>query len=167
MLASKAAHHRMDAIDTDSYIRGFAVPQPPTLSFDVVDHRRHCLLLLGICCRYRVRNLLQVVQSHRNVKPCVDGPVGSRASRDRLKPGGGTALGSRRRSPVGRSSRSTRFVLPPSLGRSHRMRGKFITVEGREGGGKTTHLRLVDALTSVRVRLMLTRKQADASAPRR
>jgi hypothetical protein len=74
-------HDHVDAIDADPGVGGFTVPQPPMQALNFSDD--HCLRRLPrrIVARQSAGDLLQVLKSHADVKPCVDGPLGSRASK--------------------------------------------------------------------------------------
>ena len=80
-LTLEMMHDRVDAIEADPGIGGFAVPQPPVQALNLPDD--YCLRRLPrrIVARQSAGDLLQVLKSHADVKPCVDDPVGSRTSK--------------------------------------------------------------------------------------
>ena len=81
-LIPEMMHDRVDAIDADPGIGGFAVPQPPVQVLKLPDD--HCLRRppRRIVARQSAGDLLQVLKSHADVKPAKKWQVGDRRPRE-------------------------------------------------------------------------------------
>src|SRR5271165_2105558 len=62
-------HDRTDTIDADPSIGGFAIPQPPVQAVNFRDDQPLRSGPTRVIAREAVGNLLQVLQSHSNMKP--------------------------------------------------------------------------------------------------
>jgi hypothetical protein len=67
--------HRADAIDADLGILGLAVSQPPVQPFDFLDDHRPCRGPFRVIGRQTTGNLLQMLEPHGDMEPCLDGPL--------------------------------------------------------------------------------------------
>jgi hypothetical protein len=69
------------SFDHARFVLGFAIPQPPVQTLNLRDDHRLRFGPRRVIARETAGDLLQVLQSHCNVEPCVDDPSGSRASK--------------------------------------------------------------------------------------
>jgi hypothetical protein len=84
-------HDHADAGDALPRIFRFPIPDPPVRSVDLGDDHRFRRLPRRIAARQRAVDLLEMLKSHSDMEPCVDGPSGSRAS-ERILTRGSTAI---------------------------------------------------------------------------
>src|SRR5260370_20541499 len=82
LLAPKGMHDHADTIDADLGILGFAIPQPPVQPLNFLDDHRlrhHPRRIIG---RQAAGDLLQVLKSHRDMKPVEDWRPGDAGIRE-------------------------------------------------------------------------------------
>ena len=62
-------HDDTDAIDADPSVRGLAIPQPPTQTFNLIDDHSLRRCPCRVISRQSAGNQLQMVQSHSDMEP--------------------------------------------------------------------------------------------------
>ena len=97
-LTLEMVHDRVDAIDADPGVGGFAVPQPPVQALNFPDDHSRRRLARWSVARQTAGDLLQVLKSHSDVKPvekrrCGDTRASENVPKSRTAVGEGGQLG--------------------------------------------------------------------------